>query len=304
MGKISDVAGYSSNRFRTPIPNGSGKEIESLIKSYTDIEIHKTERKWYQKILGFRSGNKVKMVIASLIYVFIIGSIFNTIINKKEDQKTNQEVAPTVTTNTAPVKEEPKPEQKTVEQPVDKKHEKISKFKEDTQKRLTNTYKSIDGLNPNVSISEDGKLITFAFDLDAYAKHDKVDKELSVSTFKTSAGPYEQYKGQAYRAYGKEANIVDKKDIVVKIVDSSNNQVVIDNVESYTEQPKKEPVEQSKKEENSQKTEQNNKQNVETDVVYDNCKQVKQAGKAPIRQGEPGYSAKLDRDGDGIACDK
>ncbi|WP_241962277.1 excalibur calcium-binding domain-containing protein [Rhodococcus opacus] len=30
----------------------------------------------------------------------------------------------------------------------------------------------------------------------------------------------------------------------------------------------------------------------------------KSAGAAPIYQGEPGYSTKLDRDKDGIACDK
>ncbi|MGG3890086.1 excalibur calcium-binding domain-containing protein [Metabacillus fastidiosus] len=37
---------------------------------------------------------------------------------------------------------------------------------------------------------------------------------------------------------------------------------------------------------------------------YKNCSEVKAAGAAPIYQGEPGYSKKLDRDGDGIACDK
>jgi hypothetical protein len=40
-----------------------------------------------------------------------------------------------------------------------------------------------------------------------------------------------------------------------------------------------------------------------TAPVYSSCQQVKDAGKAPIRKGDPGYSAKLDRDGDGIACE-
>ncbi len=215
-------------------PNGSGKEIESLIKSYTDIEIHKTERKWYQKILGFRSGSKVKMVIASLIYLGIVVSIFNTITGKEEPK---QEVKTATTTNTAPTKEEKKVEPKPVEKPVDKKQEKINKFKDDTQKRLTETYKKIDGVNPTVTISEEGKLITFAFNLDAYAKHDQVEKELSVSTFKTASAPFATYKDKAFRTYGKEANIPSKDDIVVKIVDSSNNQVVIDNVGSYNLKP-------------------------------------------------------------------
>ncbi|MFC4597396.1 excalibur calcium-binding domain-containing protein [Cohnella hongkongensis] len=39
------------------------------------------------------------------------------------------------------------------------------------------------------------------------------------------------------------------------------------------------------------------------DALYPNCAAVREAGKAPIRKGEPGYSARLDRDGDGIACE-
>lgn len=38
-------------------------------------------------------------------------------------------------------------------------------------------------------------------------------------------------------------------------------------------------------------------------VYYANCAAVRAAGAAPIRIGEPGYSTKLDRDGDGIGCE-
>ncbi len=38
------------------------------------------------------------------------------------------------------------------------------------------------------------------------------------------------------------------------------------------------------------------------EVDYANCDAVRAAGKAPLRRGDPGYSAKLDRDGDGVAC--
>lgn len=38
-------------------------------------------------------------------------------------------------------------------------------------------------------------------------------------------------------------------------------------------------------------------------VSYANCDAVRAAGKAPIRVGEPGYSKKLDRDGDGVGCE-
>ncbi len=39
------------------------------------------------------------------------------------------------------------------------------------------------------------------------------------------------------------------------------------------------------------------------DVHYANCSEVRAAGAAPIHAGEPGYSSKLDRDGDGVACE-
>lgn len=40
------------------------------------------------------------------------------------------------------------------------------------------------------------------------------------------------------------------------------------------------------------------------DGYYPNCTAAKQAGAAPLRRGEPGYRAGLDRDNDGIACEK
>jgi phosphatidylserine/phosphatidylglycerophosphate/cardiolipin synthase-like enzyme len=40
------------------------------------------------------------------------------------------------------------------------------------------------------------------------------------------------------------------------------------------------------------------------DTVYANCDAVRKAGKDPLKKGQPGYSTKLDRDGDGIACEK
>jgi Excalibur calcium-binding domain len=36
---------------------------------------------------------------------------------------------------------------------------------------------------------------------------------------------------------------------------------------------------------------------------YGNCAQAKAAGAAPLYAGQPGYAKKLDRDGDGVACE-
>jgi hypothetical protein len=38
-------------------------------------------------------------------------------------------------------------------------------------------------------------------------------------------------------------------------------------------------------------------------VYYENCTAVRAAGAAPLYRGQPGYASKLDRDGDGIACE-
>jgi hypothetical protein len=38
-------------------------------------------------------------------------------------------------------------------------------------------------------------------------------------------------------------------------------------------------------------------------AYYANCAAVRAAGAAPIRVGQPGYSSKLDRDGDGVGCE-
>lgn len=38
-------------------------------------------------------------------------------------------------------------------------------------------------------------------------------------------------------------------------------------------------------------------------VYYPNCAAARAAGAAPIHAGDPGYASKLDRDGDGVACE-
>lgn len=39
------------------------------------------------------------------------------------------------------------------------------------------------------------------------------------------------------------------------------------------------------------------------EVYYPNCAAARAAGAAPVRIGDPGYSRKLDRDGDGVGCE-
>ncbi len=39
------------------------------------------------------------------------------------------------------------------------------------------------------------------------------------------------------------------------------------------------------------------------EVYFANCSAARAAGAAPLHRGDPGYRAKLDRDGDGVACE-
>lgn len=38
-------------------------------------------------------------------------------------------------------------------------------------------------------------------------------------------------------------------------------------------------------------------------VYFRNCSHARALGRAPVRAGDPGYSRKLDRDGDGVGCE-
>lgn len=38
-------------------------------------------------------------------------------------------------------------------------------------------------------------------------------------------------------------------------------------------------------------------------TYYRNCAAARAAGAAPVRVGDPGYSRRLDRDGDGVGCE-
>jgi glucan-binding YG repeat protein len=53
----------------------------------------------------------------------------------------------------------------------------------------------------------------------------------------------------------------------------------------------------------SQQAQQQAQQQNSGSAYYPNCAAVRAAGKAPLHRGDPGYSSKLDRDGDGIACE-
>lgn len=52
-----------------------------------------------------------------------------------------------------------------------------------------------------------------------------------------------------------------------------------------------------------QPQQQANQQQQQSNTYYPNCTAANAAGAAPLYRGQPGYSTKLDRDGDGVACE-
>jgi hypothetical protein len=41
----------------------------------------------------------------------------------------------------------------------------------------------------------------------------------------------------------------------------------------------------------------------DTPTYFANCSAARAAGAAPVREGDPGYAPRLDRDGDGVGCE-
>lgn len=63
-------------------------------------------------------------------------------------------------------------------------------------------------------------------------------------------------------------------------------------------------TEEAARQAQQQAEQQQAQQQQQANTYYPNCTAAKAAGAAPLYRGQPGYSTKLDRDGDGVACEK
>ncbi|MGA5663749.1 hypothetical protein ACPCZR_30585 [Bacillus bombysepticus] len=119
-----------------------GKKVESFIQNNTSVETQKVHRKFRNKILGFRSNTKWKMVVASAMYLFIATATISGLIDKKENK-----VASTPSTTKQEVKTESKSEKdfKTLVKESDTK-------KETNSKPQDTVLKMDDGRNVNMEI--------------------------------------------------------------------------------------------------------------------------------------------------------
>jgi len=130
------------------IPTEQTKDIEKLLQTNTSIQIEKIKRKWFNKILGYRSQTKWKMIFASAIYLFFLFTAFSGFTEEKTKETAN--VKQSKTTSTA---SEQKKTMTSTEQPKE------------------NVLKMADGKNVNMLIYEQYGV--------KYQSHEPTDIEFS-----------------------------------------------------------------------------------------------------------------------------
>ncbi|MEI1420466.1 excalibur calcium-binding domain-containing protein [Bacillus cabrialesii] len=221
------------------IINISGKEFVSILNA-ANIPLKQKKRKWYQKILGFRSGKWWKRVIASLVYLMIFLLIFNTFFDEKNKEANSVKSSD----KTSVSKTEQKAEQT----------ENQSKHEDNKQQ-------------DNKSKQEE--------------KAKKQAEEARLAEEKRKQAEEKRKQAEEKRKQAEEARLAEEK----------------------RKQEEEERLAQEKRKQEKE-VQQAEAQEQQTNVYYKNCTAARQAGVAPIHSGEPGYAKHLDRDGDGIACDR
>lgn len=216
---------------KTEISTKDGKLVLSSGKRFTDILTEENipfkvvERKFYRKILGYRSGKWWKSVIASMVYLFVIFIGIGL------------------------------------------------GFGEDSTDPNTDNEKSTTVQNEGID------------EMEQKMKKEEADR----------LAEEERNKAEAERL----AEEKNKQEEAARLAEEKRKQ---EEVARLAEEKRKQE-EQQAKEEAARIAEQKEAEKAQN-VYYANCTEARAAGAAPIYRGEPGYARKLDRDGDGIACDQ
>lgn len=72
---------FAEDRFRKlDIIDESGRKVEQFLNEHQYVNIHIAELKWYNKIPGFRTETRWKMIFSAIIYLWIIGLFYNLVI--------------------------------------------------------------------------------------------------------------------------------------------------------------------------------------------------------------------------------
>ncbi|MFE7078669.1 excalibur calcium-binding domain-containing protein [Priestia megaterium] len=126
------------------------------------------------------------------------------------------------------------------------------------------------------------------------AKKEEAQKKADEQTKQEEAKKLEEQKAQQ-EAQAKAAEEKRKQEEAARVAEQKQKEqeALQAKQQAEAEQARKEAEEKAQQQQPQTQT-----------ATFANCTEVRAAGRAPIRQGEPGFQAKFDRDGDGIGCDQ
>lgn len=76
----TSLAFHGDGRIRKlTVDNKDGKKIERFTKEQTPVDVYVMKLRWYNKLPGFRSETRWKMIAGAIIYLWIFGLIYNVI---------------------------------------------------------------------------------------------------------------------------------------------------------------------------------------------------------------------------------
>ncbi|MDA1805034.1 excalibur calcium-binding domain-containing protein [Bacillus tropicus] len=152
---------------------------------------------------------------------------------------------------------------------------------------------------------------------------DSDKKELEKKEADEKAQKQEDEKRQAEEQARKQEDEKRQADEQARKQQEEQKRLADEQTRKQQEEQKRQADEQARKQQEEQKRladeqarkqqeEQKKAQQVQTqpaagntsNAYYKNCAAVRAAGKAPLYKGQPGYDSHLDRDGDGVACEK
>jgi colicin import membrane protein len=285
-----------------------GKEVQQAIASYTQMEITVVRRPIWRKVAGFRSVTPWKMLTATFLYSVLISIILTNFI--------------------------PQPIQYTISVlsllvffiilfiiivGLVKPRWVLPKFKHRTRKKALYYYSYL--------------LLIVMPMIVAFAQVEEKDNSKVAVAMPKVENDVKEVKEEETRPVMQEveesvAYLAKQKQKVEEKVENVKEQRAAKQVQEEAERQaqqaiaKKEQEEamrqaklkaeqaakqaaaqQAKKETTARQAEVERKQ-ANANVSYKNCKEVKAAGAAPLRKGQPGYSPNLDGDKDGVACER
>ncbi|MCM3651285.1 excalibur calcium-binding domain-containing protein [Metabacillus litoralis] len=276
------------------VTGNHGKDVQKFLEGEKNDTFTKIVRPFHQKILGFRSKKRWKQVTAIIGYLLILIFIVNWF-NGGEDFSEKNKVTTTASNEAKKVENTEKMVEKAVE---------VKKL--DPNKPLTLK-------NGDFIVGKDilpGKYIA--------STKDEIGGNFAVFRDGNQEPVFNDILGTKLEPplmlNDVEIDLKDKDKITLKsfndgviftpssIVNKNSNNTSEQHIEKESQESERE-VNQQPKQDTEPQTE-TVQQSEQEDVYYGSCADVRAAGADPIYAGDPGYSNKLDRDGDGIACDK